>query len=84
VWTMLTTVLFIGLNLMGSSVWANERFPREANPGEVQVEVTGMQFAWYFRYRARHHIILRRRIRRRAARRRWDSAPRILRRRMMW
>jgi len=50
VWTVLTTILFIGLNLMGSSVWANERFPREANPGEVQVEVTGMQFAWYFRY----------------------------------
>jgi cytochrome c oxidase subunit 2 len=49
VWTLLTTVLFIGLNLMGSSVWASQRFdPAEA--GAVQVEVTGMQFAWYFRY----------------------------------
>ena len=48
-WTLLTTVLFVGLNLMGSTVWASQRFdPPEA--GAVQVEVTGMQFAWYFRY----------------------------------
>ena len=49
VWTVLTAVLFVGLNLMGSNVWARERFaPAEA--GSVPVEVTGMQFAWYFRY----------------------------------
>jgi cytochrome c oxidase subunit 2 len=49
VWTVLTAVLFVGLNLMGSRVWAHERFdPAEANA--VPVEVTGMQFAWYFRY----------------------------------
>jgi cytochrome c oxidase subunit II len=49
IWTALTTVLFIGLNLMGSSVWASQRFdPPEANA--VAVEATGMQFAWYFRY----------------------------------
>jgi cytochrome c oxidase subunit 2 len=49
VWTVLTAILFIGLNLMGSSVWASQRFdPAEANA--VPVEVTGMQFAWYFRY----------------------------------
>ena len=48
-WTVLTAVLFVGLNLMGSNVWARERFaPAEA--GSVPVEVTGMQFAWYFRY----------------------------------
>jgi cytochrome c oxidase subunit 2 len=49
IWTVLTTVLFVGLNLMGSSVWASQRFD-QAGPGAVQVEVTGMQFAWYFRY----------------------------------
>jgi cytochrome c oxidase subunit II len=49
VWTVLTAILFIGLNLMSSSIWASERF-RPAEPGAVQVEVTGMQFAWYFRY----------------------------------
>jgi cytochrome c oxidase subunit 2 len=49
VWTVLTAILFIGLNLMSSSIWASERF-RPAEPGATQVEVTGMQFAWYFRY----------------------------------
>jgi cytochrome c oxidase subunit 2 len=49
IWTVLTFVLFVGLNLMSSSIWASERF-RPAGPGAVRVEVTGMQFAWYFRY----------------------------------
>jgi cytochrome c oxidase subunit II len=49
VWTVLTTVLFVGLNLMSSSIWASERF-RAAEASAVRVEVTGMQFAWYFRY----------------------------------
>src|SRR5260221_6696649 len=48
-WTVLTFILFVGLNLMSSSIWASERF-RPAQPGAVQVEVTGMQFQWYFRY----------------------------------
>lgn len=48
-WTGLTLVLFVGLNLMSRSIWASERF-EPAKPGAVQVEVTGMQFAWYFRY----------------------------------
>ena len=49
IWTTLTAILFIGLNLMGSHVWASERFD-PAEVGSVPVEVTGMQFAWYFRY----------------------------------
>src|SRR3984893_5390185 len=49
IWTVLTAILFIGLNLMGSSVWASQRFDA-AEAGAVQVEVTGMQVAWYFRY----------------------------------
>jgi cytochrome c oxidase subunit 2 len=48
-WTVLTAVLFVGLNLMGSNVWARERFAA-AESNSVPVEVTGMQFAWYFRY----------------------------------
>lgn len=48
-WTMLTAVLFVGLNLMGGHVWASERFA-PAQPGALPVEVTGMQFQWYFRY----------------------------------
>ena len=49
IWTVLTAVLFVGLNLMGSQVWASQRF-EPAPSGAVQVEATGMQFAWYFRY----------------------------------
>lgn len=48
-WTALTAILFIGLNLSGSAIWAAERF-RPAKSDAVPVEVTGMQFAWYFRY----------------------------------
>src|SRR5690242_2361158 len=48
-WTVLTAVLFVGLNLMGSHVWASERF-EPPQPGAVQAEATGLQFAWYFRY----------------------------------
>jgi cytochrome c oxidase subunit II len=49
IWTVLTAVLFIGLNLASGSIWASERF-RPAVSNAVQIEVTGMQFAWYFRY----------------------------------
>jgi len=49
VWTVLTAILFVGLNLMGSQIWAAERFAPAAS-NAVPVEVTGMQFAWYFRY----------------------------------
>jgi len=48
-WTILTLILFVGLNFMSSSIWASERF-RPAVSDAVQVEVTGMQFQWYFRY----------------------------------
>ncbi len=49
IWTTLTAIIFVGLNLMGSHVWASERF-EPAKPGAVQVEATGAQFAWFFRY----------------------------------
>jgi cytochrome c oxidase subunit 2 len=49
IWTALTAILFVGLNLMGSHVWASERF-EPAKPDAVKVEATGAQFAWFFRY----------------------------------
>jgi cytochrome c oxidase subunit 2 len=49
IWTTLTAILFIGMNLVGSPIWAAERFD-SARPGALPIEVTGMQFAWYFRY----------------------------------
>src|SRR6201993_5303855 len=37
VWTTLTTILFVGLNLMGSTVWASQRFdPPAAGAGPVE------------------------------------------------
>jgi cytochrome c oxidase subunit 2 len=49
IWTALTAVLFLGLNVAGAKVWAAERF-EPAKPGAFAVEATGVQFAWYFRY----------------------------------
>ncbi len=48
-WTALTLFLFGGMNLMSNASWAQDRF-RSASSEALQVEVTGMQFAWYFRY----------------------------------
>lgn len=49
IWTVLTLILFVGLNFASESIWASERF-RPAVSDATRVEVTGMQFAWYFRY----------------------------------
>ena len=46
---VLTAILFLGLNAIGSPIWAAERFD-SASQGAMKVEVTGLQFAWYFRY----------------------------------
>jgi cytochrome c oxidase subunit 2 len=49
VWTLATLVMFVGLGIYGERAWAEARFD-EAPAGSMQIEVTGMQFAWYFRY----------------------------------
>jgi len=43
------TLLFAGLALRAQHLWAAQRYTG-ADPAAMQVEVTGMQFAWYFRY----------------------------------
>jgi cytochrome c oxidase subunit 2 len=48
-WTLAATILFIGLNIMGYKTWASIHFVG-AQPGAMQIEVWGQQFAWYFRY----------------------------------
>jgi cytochrome c oxidase subunit II len=48
-WTLATVVLFVGLGLYGEHAWAEAHF-QGAAPGALQVEVTGQQFAWWFRY----------------------------------
>jgi cytochrome c oxidase subunit II len=42
-------LLFAGLTLQAERLWASARYTG-ANPAALQVEVTGVQFAWYFRY----------------------------------
>jgi cytochrome c oxidase subunit 2 len=49
VWTLATAVLFVGLGIYAERSWAEVHF-RGAAPGALQVEVTGQQFAWNFRY----------------------------------
>ena len=46
------TVLFAFLALRAQGLWAAQRYTG-ADPAAMQVEVTGMQFAWYFRYPGR-------------------------------
>jgi len=48
-WTSATAVLFLGLVLMGTRIWAGVHFD-EAPPDAIPIEVLGKQFAWSFRY----------------------------------
>ena len=43
------TLLFTWLGLRAQRLWAEQRYTG-ADPSAMQVEVTGMQFIWYFRY----------------------------------
>ena len=53
-WTIATTVLFVGLTFMGYTVWAEARFTEAASarPSDDRliVEVVGQQFVWNMRY----------------------------------
>jgi cytochrome c oxidase subunit 2 len=48
-WTSATALLFLGLVLMGTKIWAGVHFD-EAPPDAIPIEVTAKQFAWNFRY----------------------------------
>lgn len=49
IWTSATAVLFVGIVLMGTTIWARVHFA-EAPADALQIEVTAKQFAWSFRY----------------------------------
>lgn len=49
IWTLATITMFVGLGLYGEHAWAEAHF-QGAAPGALQLEVTGQQFAWNFRY----------------------------------
>lgn len=48
-WTSVTAVMFLGLGLAAERAWAS-LYWMGAAPGAMQVEVTGKQFVWSFRY----------------------------------
>jgi len=48
-WTSATAVLFVGLVLLGTNIWAGVHFT-EAPANAIPIEVLGKQFAWSFRY----------------------------------
>ena len=49
VWTTATLVIFVGLGVMAAHAWGEVHFGGP-EPGALQVEVTGVQFVWNFRY----------------------------------
>src|ERR1035437_7331200 len=48
-WTSATALLFLGLVVMGSKIWAGVHFD-EAPPDAIPIEVMAKQFAFNFRY----------------------------------
>lgn len=55
-WTVVTAVIFIGLAVMGQSVWASLRL-HEAPAGSYTVEVVAQQFAWNFHYSGKDGLL---------------------------
>lgn len=64
VWTVITAIVFMGFGIGGGRLWASERLTARA-AAPIQIELTGMQFAWYARYpgadqkfgRTRHDLV---------------------------
>jgi cytochrome c oxidase subunit II len=48
-WTLAITVIFFWFNISGEHLWSS-MMPAEKQAGEINIEVTGAQFQWYFRY----------------------------------
>jgi len=48
-WTSATALLFLGLVVMGSKIWAGVHFD-EAPPDAMTIQVLAKQFSWSFRY----------------------------------
>ena len=48
-WTVAITVIFFWFNISGDDLWSR-MMPPEKQGGQIGIEVTGVQFQWYFRY----------------------------------
>jgi len=49
IWTLAITVIFFWFNISGDHLWSS-MMPPDKQDGQIDVEVTGAQFQWYFRY----------------------------------
>lgn len=49
-WTLAITALFFWFNISGERLWSEIKIHQPATGDAIQVEVTGVQFQWYFRY----------------------------------
>jgi cytochrome c oxidase subunit 2 len=50
-WTLAITVIFFWFHVSGASLWSSTAMHHHAAAGvALQLEVTGVQFQWYFRY----------------------------------
>src|ERR1700760_4248014 len=47
-WTLAVTIIFFWFNVSGERLWSRTRYA-QGHAGEIEVEVTGAQFQWYFR-----------------------------------
>ena len=47
-WTLAITVIFFWFNISGEHLWSSMMPAKQA--GDIEIEVTGAQFQWYFRY----------------------------------
>ena len=48
-WTLAIAILFFWFNVKGERLWSAIH-PHQHTPDALQIEVTGVQFQWYFRY----------------------------------
>lgn len=48
-WTLAVAIIFFWFNVSGERLWS-PIMPSDHQNGEIEVEVTGAQFHWYFRY----------------------------------
>jgi cytochrome c oxidase subunit 2 len=48
-WILAITIIFFWFNISGDHLWSS-MMPPEKQDGTIDVEVTGAQFQWYFRY----------------------------------
>jgi cytochrome c oxidase subunit II len=48
-WTLAIVAIFFWFNISGERLWSSMMLHQQ-QAGEIQVEVTGAQFQWYFRY----------------------------------